>query len=43
MKRNNILDNTVTVFVHNVQSLSKHIDDTVSDDRMMKLLNSRCI
>ena len=42
MKRNNILDNTVTVF-HNVQSLSKHIGDTVSDDRMMKLLNSRCI
>ena len=27
--------NTITVFVHNVRSLSKHIDDAVSNDRIV--------
>ena len=27
--------NTITVFVHNARSLSKHRDDTVSDDRVI--------
>ena len=27
-------DDTITVFVHNVRSLSKHTDDVVSDDRI---------
>ena len=27
-------DNSITVFVHNVKSLSNHIDDKVSDDRI---------
>ena len=35
VKRNNISDNTITVFLHNVRSLSKHIDDVVSDDRII--------
>ena len=35
IKRNNISDYTITVFVHNVQSLSKHINDIVSDDRII--------
>ena len=34
-KRNNILNNTVTVFVHNARSLLKHIDDIVSDSRII--------
>ena len=33
-KKNNISGNIITVFVHNVRSLSKHIDDIVSDDRI---------
>ena len=37
IKRNNISDNTIAVFVHNLQSLSKHIDDIVSDDRIINL------
>ena len=37
IKRNNISDNTIVVFVHNLQSLSKHIDDIVSDDRIINL------
>ena len=35
IKRNNIWGNKITVFVHNTQSLSKHIDDIVSDDRII--------
>ena len=36
IKRNNTSDNTIiTVLVHNVQSLSKHIDDIVVDDRII--------
>ena len=35
IERNNISDNTITVFVHNLRSLSKHIDDVVSDDRII--------
>ena len=35
IKRNNIYDDTITVFVHNVRSLSKHIDNIVSDDRIV--------
>ena len=27
IKRNNVLDDSITVFVYNIQSLSKHIDD----------------
>ena len=34
IKRNNISDNTITVFVYNVWSFSKHADDIVSDDRI---------
>ena len=33
--KNNISDDAITVFVHNVRSLSKHINDTVSDDKIM--------
>ena len=35
IKRNNISDNTFTVFVHNTQSLSKHIDDIINDGRVI--------
>ena len=35
IKRKNISDNTITVFVHNVRSFSKHIDDIVSDDKII--------
>ena len=35
IKRNNISYNTIAVFLHNVRSLSKHIDDVVSDDRII--------
>ena len=35
IKKNNISDNTITVFVHNVQSLSKHINDIVCNDRII--------
>ena len=27
-------DNSITVFVHNVRSLSNHVDDKVSDNRI---------
>ena len=33
--RNTILDYTITVLVHNVRSLSKHVDDIVSDKRLI--------
>ena len=33
IKINNILNDTITAFDHNVWSLLKHIDDTVSDNR----------
>ena len=35
IKRNNASGNIITVFVHNAQSLSKHIDDIVIDDRII--------
>ena len=35
IKRNNTSDKTIIVFVHNLWSLSKHIDDIVSDDRII--------
>ena len=35
IKGNNISDDTIIVFVHNVQSFSKHIDDIVSDARII--------
>ena len=35
MKKNNTSDDTITVFAHNVGSFSKHIDDTVSDNRII--------
>ena len=35
IKRNNISDNTITVFVHDARSLSKHINDIVCDDRII--------
>ena len=31
IKRNGISENTITVLVHNVRSLSKHKDDTLDD------------
>ena len=33
IKINNILNDTITAFDHNVWSLLKHIDDIVSDNR----------
>ena len=33
IKRNNVSDDTITVLVHNVRSLSKHIHGIVSDNR----------
>ena len=33
--RNTISDDTITVLVHNVRSLSKHVDDIVSDKRLI--------
>ena len=35
IKRNNISDNTITVFVHNARSLSKHINDIACNDRII--------
>ena len=35
IKSNNISDKTITVFVQNAQSLSKHINDIGSDDRII--------
>ena len=35
IKRSNISDDAITVFVHKVRSLSKHTDDIVSDDRII--------
>ena len=35
MTRNTILDNTITVAVHKVRSLSKHVHNIVSDKRVM--------
>ena len=35
IKRNNISGNTITVFVHSARSLSKHINDTICDDRII--------
>ena len=34
IKRSNTSVNTIKIFVHNAQSLSKHIDDIVSDVRI---------
>ena len=36
IKRNTISEDTVTVPVHGVRSLSKHLDDIESDDRISK-------
>ena len=33
IKRNTLSDDTLIILVHNVRSLSKHIDDIESDDR----------
>ena len=35
IKRNNASDKTITVFVRNVRSLLKHLEDIVSDDRII--------
>ena len=35
IQKNNISTNAITVFCHNTRSLSKHIDDIVSDDRVL--------
>ena len=35
LKRSIISDNTITILVHNVRPLSKHINDIVSDSRIM--------
>ena len=35
MKRNTLSDDTLKILVHNVRSLSKHVADIVSDDRIM--------
>ena len=35
IKSNNISDDTITVFVQNVRSLSKHINDIGRDDRII--------
>ena len=34
IKGSTISNNTITVFVYNVRSLSKHIDDTEGDDKI---------
>ena len=34
-QQQNITDDTITVFVQNFRSLSKHIDDVVSDNRII--------
>ena len=34
-KKNVISGDTVTVFVHNVKSLQRHVDDVVSDHRII--------
>ena len=35
IKRNTLSDDTFTCLVHNVKSLSEHVDDIVSDDRII--------
>ena len=35
IKRNTISDNAITAFVQNERTLSKHIDDIVSDNRLI--------
>ena len=35
IKRNTISNNTITILVHNVRFLSKHVDDIVSDRRII--------
>ena len=35
LKRSIISDDTITILVHNVRSLSKHVNDIVSDSRIM--------
>ena len=35
IKRYSISDDAITIFAHNVRSLSKRIDDIVNDDRIM--------
>ena len=35
IKRNNISDNKITVFVHDARSFSKYTDDIVSDARII--------
>ena len=35
LKRSIISGDTITILIHNVRSLSKHVDDIVSDSRMM--------
>ena len=34
VKKNTISGDTLTIYFHNVRSLSKHVDDIVSDDRI---------
>ena len=36
VKRNTVSDDAITVSIHNVRSLSKHIDDMASDVRIIK-------
>ena len=35
IKRNTISDDTVTVLIHNVRSLPRHVDNIVSDNRIL--------
>ena len=35
LKRRIILDDTITILVHNVRSISKHVNDIVSDSRIV--------
>ena len=35
LKRRIISDDTITILVHNVTSLSKHVNDIVSDSKIM--------
>ena len=35
IKRNNISDNIITVFFHSARSLTKRIDDIISDDKLI--------
>ena len=41
LKRGIIADNTITILVHNVRSFSKHVNDIVSDSRIMNKCHYR--